>query len=337
MASNNRAASSGLFGFAFQVNCAIVLMLENIRSLKTLRLEGKEDVEIVLEDGSYILAQAKSVVKASTDFRRVHYNLKKALMTLSEASNSVKKVSQLIYITNSSNPFDEVLSRARFFGPSHVSFLELPQEAQSIIQGYLSLINNPLDTSKLVIQRLPFESDNLDERYQTVRNIIGDFLGDKLGIYRNGLRIRLHNAWMNSVFDNGTKQDINIKLTKEDILWPLIVCLIDTSHKAEESVYYSGLEEIEVEELVDKYRTIIDSKCERFEFVTRVITDYENSRTNESYTARSFVEDNWARYLEDFKSDAIDLTIRPNLIKVVISNVISSRFTIDSVKNYCNL
>lgn len=38
-----RRAHAVLFGFDFQVNAAIVLMLENIRELKSLRLEGNEE------------------------------------------------------------------------------------------------------------------------------------------------------------------------------------------------------------------------------------------------------------------------------------------------------
>ena len=57
----DRRAHAVLFGFDFQVNAAIVLMLENIRELKSLRLEGnEEDIELTLEDNRKILAQAKS-------------------------------------------------------------------------------------------------------------------------------------------------------------------------------------------------------------------------------------------------------------------------------------
>ena len=58
----NRTATSVLFGFDFQANAAIVLMLENIKDMSSIRLEGSEDIEINLNNGSSILAQAKSVV-----------------------------------------------------------------------------------------------------------------------------------------------------------------------------------------------------------------------------------------------------------------------------------
>ena len=58
--AKNRRADAVVFGFDFQVNAAIVLMLENITELKSLRLEGNyEDIELELNDNHYILAQAK--------------------------------------------------------------------------------------------------------------------------------------------------------------------------------------------------------------------------------------------------------------------------------------
>ena len=62
---SDRRAHAVLFGFDFQVNAAIVLMLDNIKDLKSLRLEGNyEDVELTLVDGQKILAQAKAVENA---------------------------------------------------------------------------------------------------------------------------------------------------------------------------------------------------------------------------------------------------------------------------------
>lgn len=62
MTMKNRRANAVLFGFDFQRNAAIVLMLENIKELRSVRLEGnEEDIELTLENGQKILAQAKAV------------------------------------------------------------------------------------------------------------------------------------------------------------------------------------------------------------------------------------------------------------------------------------
>lgn len=47
----SRRADAVIFGFDFQVNAAVVLMIENIRDLESLRLEGNyEDIELKLND-----------------------------------------------------------------------------------------------------------------------------------------------------------------------------------------------------------------------------------------------------------------------------------------------
>lgn len=164
----DRRAHAVLFGFDFQVNAAIVLMLENIKELKSLRLEGnEEDIELILEDNKKILAQAKSVENASSDFSNVRANLKKALTTLSEGSQKVD-ATQLIFITNSPNPFNDKNSRNVFWGPTRRPFSTLPSSAQKIVVEYLAKIDDPLDLQKFTVQVFPFETDDEAERYKAV-------------------------------------------------------------------------------------------------------------------------------------------------------------------------
>ena len=134
----DRRADAVLFGFDFQVNSAIVLMLENIRDLQTLRLEGNnEDIDIELCNGKHILAQAKAVVNSSQDFTNVRSNLKKALQTLAEGSNKVE-TEKTVYITNSPNPLNEdALKSNIFWGHAHREYNTLPDSSKSIITNYL--------------------------------------------------------------------------------------------------------------------------------------------------------------------------------------------------------
>ena len=154
--ARSRRANAVVFGFDFQVNAAIVIMLENIEDLQSLRLEGNfEDIEIELNNHQYILAQAKAVEKSSSDFQNVRKNLKKALISLSEGSQKVN-AQQLILITNSPNPLNEDVSRSIFWGDAHRSFLSLPGSSQELIKGYVDKIACPLDLNKFMIQILPF-------------------------------------------------------------------------------------------------------------------------------------------------------------------------------------
>ena len=137
----SRNASAVLFGFDFQINAAIVLMLDNIKDLKSLKLEGNyEDIELTFNNGDIVLAQAKAVVNSSYDFRNVRQNLNKALKSLSEGCRKTGS-QKAIFITNSPNPFNDDESKSVFCGLSRRKFCDIPPSAQNIIRDYLKDIN----------------------------------------------------------------------------------------------------------------------------------------------------------------------------------------------------
>ena len=220
----NRRANAVLFGFDFQRNAAIILMLERIKELRSVRLEGnEEDIELTLENGKKILAQAKAVEKSSSDFSHVRENLKKALISLSEGAQRVD-AQELIFITNSPNPFNDEASRSVFGGlPTHRSFSSLPPSAQVTVQKYLGNIEHPLDSEKFTVQVFPFETDNEAERYKAVTQAMNDFIGSLNVNVSYGLGKWLLQVWHDEIFINGAKKDASIQLRKKDIIWPILV------------------------------------------------------------------------------------------------------------------
>ena len=89
----NSNASPEVFGFDFQVNATIFLLLDNIKEVKAVRMEGaSEDIELTMKSGNQIMAQAKGIVKGSSDFSNVRRNLKKAIKTLSSADRKSEKI-----------------------------------------------------------------------------------------------------------------------------------------------------------------------------------------------------------------------------------------------------
>ena len=268
----NRTATSVLFGFDFQANAAIVLMLENIKDMSSIRLEGSEDIEINLNNGSSILAQAKSVVNSSTDFSNVLSNLKKSIISLSEAEHKLGVVKELIYITNTPNPFNEKQLNPIFYGASQRDYSSLPRPLKDKINKIISKIEKPLDTSKFKIQILPFETDNDNERYKCVMNAIGDFI-PKLGNISIA-KDNLHGIWVKDLFRSGTKRMSDIKLTKKDIIWPLIVLVTQNENYDEDE-----FDDSEIYELSRSYEAIINTCSEKYEFVTIFLY---KSRTRQS-------------------------------------------------------
>lgn len=275
--ARSRRADAVVFGFDFQVNSAIVLFLENMKDVEKIRLEGNyEDIELELSSGEMILAQAKAVEKASSDFANVRKNLKNALTSLSEAGEKVD-ARELIMITNSPNPFNDDMSRSVFYGHSHREYDTLPPSAKKIIDNYLSKMDRTLDTGKLKIHVLPFETDDENERYKVIMECINDFVGE-LNISISGLGKKLLETWHWQVFDNGGKKDAAIKLTKRDIIWPILVKITEIEQC--EDTFLEQFDSGVYEEFVNRYAEIIDSHCEQCEFFIKVLSDYNNFKTN---------------------------------------------------------
>lgn len=333
--AKSRRANVVVFGFDFQVNASIVLMLENFKDLKSLRLEGNyEDIALKLENNQYILAQAKSVERASSDFKNVRSNLQKSLTSLSEGATKVN-TKKLILITNSPNPLNESESANLFLGNAHRDFSSLPVSSQLLIQGYLNGISSPLDTNKFMIQVLPFETDNETERYKIVRQYINDFIGE-LNVNIPGLEKKLMDIWQNEVFINSTKKDAAIQLKKADIIWPIIVIATDVDRCDDTLADY--FDPSAYDEIIRQYRETIDSHCERCEFFTKVLTDYKTfpSTKMPSEKAIEFVNAIWSTYIAEFDDCNIDTEVMQGLIKIVLYTIVRNRITIEKIKKGCN-
>lgn len=330
----NRAATSVLFGFDFQANAAIVLMLENIKDMTSLRLEGSEDIEINLNDGSSVLAQAKSVVNSSTDFSHVIENLKKSIVSLSEAEHKTGAVRELIYITNTRNPFNEKQLNTIFYGASQRNYSSLPTPLKDKINKIISKIENPLDVSKFKIQILPFETDNDKERYKCIMDVIGDFI-PKLGNISIAKDI-LHKIWINDIFRSGTKRASEIRLTKKDIVWPVIVLITQNGYFDEDE-----FDDSEVDELSRSYEAIINTCSEKYEFVTKVLCAYNGFHKEAKHSERkqTFIETESNKFTYLFEGENVFLSsaLQEKLLQIIVRNILNKRIQIDNIKNAVNL
>ena len=324
-----------MFGFLFQANAAIVLMLENIKELKSIRLECNEDIDIEFVDGSYLLAQAKSVVKASTDFSHVKANVNKALDSLSDGVQKVN-VKEIVYITNSSNPFNDDVSRNMCYGPSVVKYSELPLSTKELIDIYLSQLDHPLDVNLLNIRVIPFEGDDDRQRYKIVLDAISDFLGD-LGLGGCGYRKQLHEVWEGMLNRSGSKSNKEIKLGKKDIIWPVIVCVTGQGNLDRDVLYCTGLDDSEFEEINNRYREIIDYCSERFDLVAKVISDFTTSGIKDRNAVSMFINEHWSEYTDEIEMDSIDEEIQSNLIKIIMYTILSKKYVINRIKKEVNL
>lgn len=148
----------------------------------------------------------------------------------------------------------------------------------------------------------------------------------------------MFDVWNENVFINGTKKDSSIQLTKEDIIWPILVHETDISRCDDDEF----IEEFDVgvyDEVARLYGNTINSCCERVEFFTRVLYDYAQFPCNKKTKGkcREFINATWENYQENFSVVGIEKETKEALTKIVLYNVIHRRITIDKVKQGVNL
>ena len=334
--AHSRRANAVFFGFSFQINAAIVLFLENVKDVKYLRLEGNyEDIELELDNGQYILAQAKAVENASVDFGNVRANMKKSMLSLSEGAQKVN-AKELIMVTNSPNPFNDDNSKSVFYGHAHRKYSTLPESAKKILDSYLSEIEEPLDRENLKIQVIPFETDDDAERYKVILECINDFVGE-LNISLPGLGRKMMDIWQCLIQDNGGKKDAKIKLTKKDMIWPILVKITELNQCDED--FLEQFETGVYEEIVERYSDTIEDHCERCEFFIKILSEYNNFKSFEKRSKKlnAFIEQKWEEFVDEFATESIDDEIKAAITKIVMYYVIKRRWAINRVKEETNL
>lgn len=327
---SNTNASPTLFGWDFQVNAALILMLENIELAEHVRVEGKtEDIEIRLKNGKKIYSQAKSVVKSSSDFRNVKRNLKESLRTLSSAC-AKDDCNNLIYVTNSPNPLGDKKMMSIFYGPSKRSYNDLPPSSQLVIENTLKKIPvNSFEKDKLSVQVIPFETDNLTERYKIINMAVNQFVfsirPSLVGITQDALDI-----WQKELFINGTMCDTEIVISKRDLIWPLIVLMTDIRHS--DNQVSEVIDESDYEDLISRYRAFINNKCERFDFASKVLSDYQEFQSVGNDKQTEFINLKWIDYIEEFSVSSVSDELQVKLVRVVLYNIIRQKNLVSDIK-----
>jgi len=326
-------ASSSYFGVDFQRNAAIVLLLKNIEEVSKIKVEGqKEDIEITLNNEKIIYSQVKSVEKQE-DTSHVIQKLEDALKTLNEASKE-PNVDSLIYVTNSPNPFNSIETMYNFSGSyTLLKYDKLNNICKEKIDKICKKNDYFLEKNQLSVCVIQFPYD-LDNRYKVVKDVINEFLY-KLDISDKGYGNILLEIWQNDFFKNITIKRICI--TKKQVIWPIIVLLCKINRNDAKLI---NLDDGEFNEIKKNYESVIYNNSERFTFITKVVSLYQNYKDIkklENIDNNVFIESNW----QNFK-DEIDLkSATPDTIKKVIcltiSNVINNRYDINRIKKVVNL
>ncbi len=328
--SSNATASA--FGWDFQSNAAIMLMLKNIERASQVKVEGEsEDIEIALSDGKILMAQAKAVENPN-NFGNVKTKLKEGLRTLSEASK-MPNVEQLVFVTNSPNPFNNIRTMFMFTNDINmVPFFELPPSCQKSINDICTKNEYSIDTAILTICVMQFHGKAEDERYKVLRSMITEFLNelDVQGVTTG----QILSLWQHSFTVNASQRTTAI--TKESMVWPIIAIRCEVHETDSELEDYDASD---VEEILRKYRAVINNNSERFEFISKVLSDfYDFYPAMKSKERRNrFISEKWEQYKCDLDLKSADPTIEKIVICLTLSKVLRNRQVIDSIKGKVKL
>lgn len=328
--SSNATASA--FGWEFQSNAAIMLMLKNIESASKVKVESEtEDVEITFSNGKILMAQAKSVEKPD-DFSHVKRNLEASLRTLNAASK-ITDVEQLVFVTNSPNPFNNIRTMHKFSSPLNMApFSELPTSCQKSITDICSKNGYSIDTSMLTVCVMQFHGESEDERYKVLQSLTMEFLNDlDASKVSTGQMLSL---WQNSFRVNASQRTSTI--TKESMIWPIIAILCEVRETDAELEDYDSSD---VTEILQKYRAVINNNSERFEFVSKVLSDFNDflPALKSKERMSRFVSERWEQYKSDFDLKGADAITEEMVIQITISNVLKNRRVIAGIKGKVKL
>lgn len=330
MKSSNASASA--FGWDFQSNAAIMLMLKNIEKASKVKVEGQsEDVEITLNDGKILMSQVKSVMTPD-DYSHVKEKLDEGLRTLNNAAK-IHNVEQLIFVTNSPNPFNDMNTMFKFSSPLNiVPFSELPIVCQQSINTICSSKGYDFNKALLTVCVMQFHGENDDERYKVLTAITTEFL-NKLGV-RKISTDSLLTLWQHSFAINASQPTTFI--TKKRMVWPVIAILCEAG---EDDAELEDYDYNDATEILHKYRSVINNNCEQFAFVIRVLSDYNEFHPEmiSKERTKKFTEENWKNYKDSVDLKNADSKVEEMVIRLTITNVLRSRTVITEIKGKVKL
>ena len=320
-------------GFLFQDCSAIVLLLDHIKDVKSLRVEGaKEDVELELNDGKYIYTQSKFCSKDRQKDNAIPI-FQEALRSLSNADSD--KCCGLVYATNIILPFGFKTPLEDFgLHDCSLDYSELSAESKKIVQSIIDTKKYSIDCSKLTIRIIAFHESDPWKPNNVIHQNISRFLS-KLG---NTFRFddeEILRLLLDVIQHNKNKRNLNDTISKRDFVWILISYLMSTVDPN-----FNNLDPALKFEVETKYKQLISIHTERTSFTTKIVYDYNKWATGRPInieTVQNFIESNWDQYIDDFDCESIDNITQKTLITIVISKVLTLRYIIEDIKKVSGL
>ena len=332
----SRNATPSAFGWDFQFNAAIVIMLDTIRDADEVKVEGDtQDIEVFLDSGEKIYAQAKSCMDPA-DASNARRDLKSALTTLSEVT-PIDQAKALIFITNRIDPFNEVSTIRRFSGDySQINYADLPDICKQYIQSVCEEKDLTLAKEKFSVFTFDFSGDE-PNRYRIVKQRIVEFL-ESLGELYTGLAQKTLDRWQGMFGKNASQTDRSRRISKKNMIWPIIVWMCAKgSHD-----WLEDYDEATCMEIRLNYDKVINEVSESFEFVAKVMSEYatyqvQHKNLKQRDVTRNFISEKSMIFRDEFDLEGLDDVIVKAVMALTVEKVLRERFAIAKIKEAVKL
>lgn len=331
-------ASSSIFGWQFQISASIYLMIKYFGRFKRMKVESnKEDIEIELENGKKIYAQAKSEQNPLNNNSNHATKLNLALNTL---SNKNKDDAEKLYYVNNLEPNPLNSKTNEFNELTILDYDELSNESkQKIDNQLLSLGINDFQKEKFTILKIPYYGNDKDQRQKQIEKKIAEFL---INIdYSENYSKTLMDTWQTEFLHNATIPNNEMYIDKDDVIWSLVVIKLKN-----ENYLLNYKDEYKVDEenffqAIEKYEEFINYKEGHFQIVNELSFLYDDyMKTNKNKHIFDFIDENVQNiYKIIFDKDYDDTNIIEITCSKIITRLILLRKTmfkkiVEGVNNY---
>ena len=324
----SRQSTASAFGWVFQSSAGLYLLLDCIETATSIKMEGKrEDIEITLDDNTIIYAQAKSVENIN-DRTNNRAKLKRALESLSDCTESVKK---LIYISNIINPLDSSTHQQYVY--SRTPFSSFLDADKVTVNDILSNIENGADfqTAKFELVTFKFCGEDDNQRYGEVLNKTKEFLAKT--VVSESKAQAILTEWKALLMNNNAQR---ASMSKAEVLFPLILVTIE--HQDLEAKYNEVCKLGMYDEAMQKYADFIRNAPNKTEYFIRVCGHYDKKYLKIGGDhINEFVQNNWRDYIEEYSVIEKSEDFLESLIKLIMLATLLKRRTIGSIKGAAKL
>ena len=311
-------------GFYFQEVAAVSLLLDHLDDFEKIKNESDvHDIVIVLQNGSYVLAQAKS--SFDEESKNATTYLKMGLKSL-ENSFSTSSDTELVYITNIKKMFGAKTLTEDFASGYTVNYNQLSQMNQNLVDKYIS---DSFDVNHLSFQFLYFAGDD-ELKLSKIKIKMKNAFQEREGLKTLNVSFVL-DTWLRYLKQNATNMDRSSFYDRKKMTWGMLVRRLDY---VDDDICSDS--EQDYSDINYEYGFLIDSLSCRFDITSRIISDYYNNRGQyygkPDYDAyHLFANDYYESYLDILEEIDRPIIFKKRVLMILIQIVLRRRKLIDSV------